>query len=138
MGQARVRRRKLRTCWDAAARHESPAMGGRQLLRLSHGAGVQAQRPGTANPARACPVPAHAASQKAAALDPHDVASSGGAAGEAARSKRYDSCYQHVMAVLRFLVDPAAGAGIWGHLRESAQPCLGRVCCASCFVSGGR
>lgn len=47
--------------------------------------------------------------QKAAALDPHDVASGAGVAAEEARSKRYDSCYQHVMGVLRFLVDPSAG-----------------------------
>ncbi|KAL4425159.1 hypothetical protein ABPG77_008264 [Micractinium sp. CCAP 211/92] len=46
--------------------------------------------------------------RKAAALDPHDVASQPGPEGEAAAQRRDEVCYQPAMAVLRLLVDRAA------------------------------
>ena len=53
-------------------------------------------------PPSACPP---ACLQKAAALDPHNVALTPGPEGEAAAQRREEACYQHTMAVLRLLVD---------------------------------
>lgn len=59
--------------------------------------------------------PAPARPQKAAALDPHDVAAQPGPEGEAAAARRDEVCYQPAMAVLRLLIDRtgvgAVGAG---------------------------
>ena len=50
--------------------------------------------------------------QKAAALDPHNVAAQPGPEGEAAAQRRDEACYAHTMAVLRLLLDRAGeGAG---------------------------
>ena len=51
--------------------------------------------------------------QKAAALDPHGVAEGppGGAEREAAAQRRYESCYQYPLAVLRLLIDRTGGGG---------------------------
>ena len=49
--------------------------------------------------------------QKAAALDPHNVAAQLGPEGEAAAQRRDEACYQHTMAVLRLLIDRS---GLWG------------------------
>lgn len=54
------------------------------------------------------PLPSSAL-QKAAALDPHDVASQGGPEGEGAAARRDETCYSHTMAVLRLLLDRGAG-----------------------------
>ncbi|KAL4426022.1 hypothetical protein ABPG75_010038 [Micractinium tetrahymenae] len=48
--------------------------------------------------------------RKAAALDPHDVASQPGPEGEAAAQRRDEVCYQPAMAVLRLLIDRRAAA----------------------------
>ena len=50
--------------------------------------------------------------QKAAALDPHDVAATPGPEGEAAQQRREEACYQHPMAVLRLLIDRTGGFSV--------------------------